>query len=229
VPPLGPLTPLDSLAVPPVTSPQGQVSLVDHAWFEEVVTRTVADAIWVPVKLSCDGVAVIPDGLLAGGVVGVVDDRVDPVAEPVTVRAIVSPFAAKLTFVAKVPGAVGRNRTVTAWLAPAASDKEPPEVMLYGAPTLTATARLEALVFCTVKLRSTDVPVVTLPKVTAVDGVTPKSTSATPLAALEQALSFPARSTAVTRAKYVVFAVRPTIRWLTVVPAAGARAGEDTE
>jgi hypothetical protein len=68
-----------------------------------------------------------------------------------------------------------------------------------------------------------------LPKVTAVDGVTPKSTSATPLAALEQALSFPARSTAVTRAKYVVFAARPTIRWLTVVPAAGARAGEDTE
>jgi hypothetical protein len=68
VPPLGPLTPVPNHAVPPVTSPHEQVSLVDHAWFEEVVTRTVAGAVWVPVKLSCDGVAVIwvPDCVLAG-------------------------------------------------------------------------------------------------------------------------------------------------------------------
>jgi hypothetical protein len=59
---------------------------------------------------------------------------------------------------------------------------------------------LAALVFCTVNVRSTAVPVVTLPKLVPVVGVTPKLPCATPLATPEHVLSFPDESTAVMRA-----------------------------
>jgi hypothetical protein len=120
-----------------------------------------------------------------------------PVAEPVTARVIVSPLAVKLRLVAKVPPAVGANRTVTTWLAPAVSENEPPETTLYGAPTLTPPVMLVVLVFCTVNVRSTVVPVVMLPKLVVVVGVTLKSAWATPLAEGEHVLSLPVVSTAV--------------------------------
>ena len=55
---------------------------------------------------------------------------VPPVPDPVTEREVVSPPAAKLTLLANVPLLVGRKRTVTVWLAPAPSEKEPPDTML---------------------------------------------------------------------------------------------------
>jgi hypothetical protein len=52
------------------------------------------------------------------------------VPEPVTARETVSPPAVKFTLPAKVPLAVGRNRTVTVWLVPVDSENEPPDRML---------------------------------------------------------------------------------------------------
>ena len=52
------------------------------------------------------------------------------VPDPLTPRDIVSPPAVKFTLPAKVPPPVGRNRTVTAWPAPAASEKDAPDTML---------------------------------------------------------------------------------------------------
>jgi hypothetical protein len=47
---------------------------------------------------------------------------VPPVADPLTAREMLSPLAVKFTFPAKVPAAVGANRTVTVRLAPGASE-----------------------------------------------------------------------------------------------------------
>jgi hypothetical protein len=124
-----------------------------------------------------------------------------PVVEPLTPRETVSPPALKVTLPAKLPALVGRNRTVMLWLAPAASEKEAPETMLNGAPTLAAPEMLALPVFCTVKVRSTVPPTATLPKLVEVAGVTSRSAWATPLAELEHPLSLPLVSTAVTRAK----------------------------
>ena len=52
------------------------------------------------------------------------------VPDPLTPRDIVSPPAVKVTLPAKVPPVVGRNRTVTTWLAPAASEKDAPDTTL---------------------------------------------------------------------------------------------------
>jgi hypothetical protein len=53
-----------------------------------------------------------------------------PVPDPVTERETVSPPATTLTLPTKVPLLVGRNRTVTICVAPAASENEPPDTML---------------------------------------------------------------------------------------------------
>src|SRR5262245_24421359 len=103
--------------------------------------------------------------------------------------------------VANVPADVGWNRTTTVAVAFAASEKGLPETIRYGAPTLALPDRDAPLTFCTVKLRSTVVPVFAEPKLTVVVGVTVTSALATPLAVPEHALSLPLRSTAVTRAK----------------------------
>jgi hypothetical protein len=73
--------------------------------------------------------------------------------------------------------------------------------MVNGAATLAPPAMLAALVFCTVNVRSTDVPVATVPKLVVVEGVTLKSGWATPLVAPEHGPSPPEESTAVTRTK----------------------------
>jgi hypothetical protein len=132
-----------------------------------------------------------------------------PAAAPVTPRDRVSPPAAKVILPEKTPAAVGRNLTTTFCRAPGASENDPPEAIVNGATTLAAPDRDDALVFSTVKVRSTLAPVAMLPKLTAAVGVTPRSACATPLAADEHGLSLPDVSTAVTRAKYVVDDVRP--------------------
>jgi hypothetical protein len=93
---------------------------------------------------------------------------------------------------------------------------------------LAVPVRLEPLVFCTVKLRSTVVPVVTLPKAVVVEGLIVRSGWATPLVAAEHALSLPELSTAVTRTKYVVPAVRAVTPVATVCPLVGLDVGDDT-
>jgi hypothetical protein len=140
---------------------------------------------------------------------------------PVSTRERVSPLATKLTLPAKVPAAVGWNRTVTTWLAPAASENEPPDTILYGAPTLAVPVMLAVLVFCTVKVASAELPTAMLPKLVVAVGVTLKSAWAAPLADAEHAPSFPAESTAEIRTKYVVPAARAVTRVETTCPAAG--------
>ena len=67
-----------------------------------------------------------------------------------------------------------------------------------------------------------------MPKLTVVVGVTVMSVRATPLAVPEHALSLPFRSTAVTRAKYVVLAASPVRRLVICCPAAGDAVDDDT-
>src|SRR4030095_11445463 len=93
---------------------------------------------------------------------------------------------------------------------------------------LAVPERLVVLVFWTVKVRSTVVPIVTLPKLVVVEGVTLKSAVATPLAEAEHALSFPDPSTAVTRAKYVVPALRDATTLDRVWSLVGGVVGEVT-
>jgi len=187
----------------------------------------VTDSVHVAPQLIPAGELVTvpePEPALASDSVAVVA----PVPDPVTEREMVSPPAVTFTFPAKVPALVGRKRTVTVWLAPAASENEPPDTMLYGAPMLAVPERLAGLVFCTVKVRSAELPSATLPNVVVLAGVTLKSGCATPLAAAEHALSLPAVSTAVTRAKYVVPATSAVTRLDSVCPPAGVEVGEAT-
>jgi hypothetical protein len=151
------------------------------------------------------------------------------VPEPLTARDAVSPPAVKFTLPAKLPAVVGRKRTVTVRLAPAASDPLPPEAMLNGDPTLAVTERLVGPVFCTVNVRSTVPLTATLPKFVVAVGVTVKSDAATPVTELEHALSLPAVSTALTRTTYVLPALSAVMRAETVCPDAGELVGDETE
>ena len=99
-------------------------------------------------------------------------------ADPVTVRETVSPFAVKFTLLAKLPTVVERRRTITVRLALGASDNEPPETTLKGAPTLAVPVKLEPVVFCTVNVVSTAAPTVVLPRLTAPAGLTLRSARA---------------------------------------------------
>ncbi len=111
-----------------------------------------------------------------------------------------SPLAVKVVLPAKLPALVGWKRTVTAWLAPGASENDPPVTIRNGAPTLALPERLPPLVFWTVNVRSTLDPTAMVPKLVVVDGVTPKSARATPETAPVHGLSLPEVSTAVMRA-----------------------------
>jgi hypothetical protein len=150
------------------------------------------------------------------------------VDEPLRAREMVSPPPVKVTLPAKVPTVVGRNRTVTTRLAPAASEPLPPETMLNGDPTLAVTEMLAVLVFWTVNVRSTVPLTVTLPKVVAPVGVTVTSARAAPLTEPVHALSLPEVSTAVSRTTYVVSAVSALMRVETVCPDVGELVGDDT-
>ena len=90
----------------------------------------VTDCEQVAPQLMPAGVVTVPepDPFLVTESVQVAGAEVVP--EPVTAREMVSLPATKFTLPAKVPLLVGRNRTVTVWLAPAAREKEPPVWML---------------------------------------------------------------------------------------------------
>jgi hypothetical protein len=132
----------------------------------------------------------------------------DAVAAPVTVRESESPLALKLTLLAKVPAAEESRRTTTGWLAPGASENEPPETMLNGDPTLAEPTRLVVVTFCTVNEMSVAVPTVLVPKSMAVVGLTVMSARACALTGAVHWLSRPPRSTAVMATEYVAPAVR---------------------
>jgi hypothetical protein len=100
--------------------------------------------------------------------------------------------------------------------------------MLYGAPMLAVPEMFAVLVFWTVKARSALVPVVTLPKFVVAVGVTVKSGCAIPLAVPEHVLSFPEVSTAVTRTKYVVPALRAVTPLEMICPVGGVVVDEGT-
>jgi hypothetical protein len=168
----------------------------------------------------------IPAGLLVTVPVPVpacdtvsVEDVVAPTPLPVASRETVSPSAVKLTLVLAAAVLVGVKRTVTVWVAPEpARVNGLPETMLNGAATEAVPVTVALRVPCTVKVCVAELPIVTLPKLTVVTGVTVKPACATALAAGEHALSIPVVSTAVTDTLYRVPVVRPVsrnaTRWL---------------
>ncbi len=87
-----------------------------------------------------------------------------PAPTPVTATETAPPLEVKLTFAAKAPGAVGRNRTTTFWVEFGPRLKEPPETMLNGGFVVTLPVRIPPPVFCTTRVLSAELPTVTLPK-----------------------------------------------------------------
>jgi hypothetical protein len=89
----------------------------------------VTDSEQAPLQLMPAGVLVtVPDPeplLVTDSVTGTLI-----VPDPLTPRETASTPAVKFTFPIKVLLVVGRNRTVTVWLAPGASEKEPPDRVL---------------------------------------------------------------------------------------------------
>src|SRR3990170_96464 len=89
-----------------------------------------------------------------------------PVPVPVTTRETVPPLEVKLTFPVTLTGAVGVKRTTTVWLVPAPRLKDPPggEKMPNEVEAEAFPVRVPPPMFWTVKLRSAELPRVTLPK-----------------------------------------------------------------
>jgi hypothetical protein len=168
----------------------------------------------------------IPAGLLVTVPVPVpardtvkVEDVVVATPVPVASRESVSPSAVKLTLVLAAAVLVGVKRTVTVWVAPVpVRVKGLPETMLNGAATEAVPVTVPVRVPWIVKVCVAELPIVTLPKLTVVVGVTVKPACATALAAGEHALSMPPVSTAVTDTLYRVPVARPlsrnATRWL---------------
>jgi hypothetical protein len=139
------------------------------------------------------------------------------------------PFAVKIRFTLAVATTVGVKRTVTACVPPVPTAlNEPPETMLKGADTDAVPETVPPLVFCTVKVWSAKLPMVTVPKSTVAAGLTLKSMRATALDDVGHALSLPFVFTAVTATLYSEPAVSPVSLALTVVPDAGLEVGDAT-
>jgi hypothetical protein len=113
--------PLQPANVDPATEVAVRVSAVPAVTDCEQVAPQLMPA-GVPVTVPEPDPFLVTESVTVAGV--------EPVPEPVTAREMVSPPATKFTLPAKVPLLVGRNRTVTVWLAPAASEKDPPLWML---------------------------------------------------------------------------------------------------
>jgi hypothetical protein len=158
------------------------------------VTPPASDA--VPPSVSVELLVV-----KAGFVVGVVMVTVGaPVSTPLpdTTRETVSPFDVKVTFAVEVTVVVGRKRTVTVWVVFSPTRvKGLPDTMLYGADTEAVPDTVPPTMFCTVKVRSTEVSRFTLPKFVVPVGLTEEALRATALTAGVQALCMPPASTAV--------------------------------
>jgi len=121
-------------------------------------------------------------------------------AAPVARREMVSPSVVKPIFVLTVAiDVVGANRTFTAWLAPSPTRVNGlPATTLNGGEADALPLIVPPRVFCTVKILSAKLPTFTLPKYTLDVGLTEKSSCATALAPIEQALSTPPMFSAVT-------------------------------
>jgi hypothetical protein len=168
-----------------------------------------------------DAEQVVPHEMPAGLLVTVpvpvparetVSVEVVPTPVPDTSRESVSPSAANVTFALACAAVVGVKRTVTVWVPVPTKVNGLPETILNGAETEAVPVTVPARTPCTVKVCVAELPIVTLPKLTLVVGVTAKSTCATALAAGEHALSTPPVSTAVTDTLYRVPVVRPVSR-----------------
>jgi len=135
---------------------------------------------------------------------------------PVTMSETVLPPAERVRVVLTVVVVTGVNRTFMAWLAPTPpSVNGLPDTILKGAPTDAAPETVPPPVFDTVTVCSAKLPRFTLPKFIVPVGVMEKSARATALAMLEQALSIPPASMAVTATLYSAPAVSPVSLWLT--------------
>jgi hypothetical protein len=136
------------------------------------------------------------------GVVMVTVGALVPTPLPDTTRETVSPFDVKVTFAVEVAVVVGRKRTVTVWVVfSPARVKGLPDTMLNGAETEAVPDTVPPAMFFTVKVRSTEVPRLTLPKFVVPVGLTSKVLRAWALTADVQALSMPAASLAVIATK----------------------------
>jgi hypothetical protein len=162
------------------------------------VTPTASDA--VPPSVSVELLVV-----KVGFVVGVVMATMGAPASaplPDTTRETVSPFDAKVTFAVVVAVVVGLKRTVTVWVVFSPTMvKGLPDTMLYGAETEAVPDTVPPAMFWTVKVRSTEVPRLTLPKFVVTVGLTAKVLRAGAPTADVQALSMPPASIAVIATK----------------------------
>src|SRR5262245_18250382 len=135
-------------------------------------------------------------GEAAGAVVGG-GEAAGTVPAPTTARDTLSPFAAaKVRFALDVAATVGLKRTVTGPVPRGGSVKGLPERTLKAAGDVeTAPATVVPVPFCTVNVRSTNWPTITLPKSTVPVGLTEPSLRATALCAgVRQGLSLPAEA-----------------------------------
>jgi len=161
----------------------------------EPLTKLVP--VTVSVKAGPPAVALVDDNAVSVGT-GLLPTT--PV--PLTVLEMLPLFAVKVTLPVASAATVGVNRTVTVAVAPLPTRlNEPPDTTLNGADVVALPDTVPPPVFCTVKVWSAVVPMLTLPKSTVPLGVTEKSLRATALPTGEQALSAPLESTAVTAAE----------------------------
>ena len=132
--------------------------------------------------------------------VGGIESPPDPL--PVTPAETVPPPAAIMRFVLTVDAIVGVNRTLTAWLAPTpARANGVPDTTLNGAATDAVPDTVPPAVFVRVTVCSAKLPRLTLPKFSGPVGLKANSARATALTSVEQALSRPEASTALTAAR----------------------------
>src|SRR5439155_9925330 len=126
------------------------------------VFRSMRNSVSLPL-LSCQARSIwLEDAAVAVRPDGAIGDTEMPV--PVTVR-VIPAAPLKVTLPAKVPVDVGLKRTLTRWLSPAAREKDPPEVTRNGALAVAVPLTTPPPVFCTVKVRSSELPTGTLPNV----------------------------------------------------------------
>ena len=163
----------------------------------------------IPHEIPAGLLVTVPVPVPAGDTLSV---ELVPTPVPVTSRETVSPSAVKVTLALACAALVGVKRTVTVWVPVPTRVNGLPETMLNGAEAEAVPVTVPARAPCNVKVCVAELPIVTLPKLTLVVGVTAKSTCATALAAGEHALSIPPVSTAVTDTLYRVPVVRPVSR-----------------
>lgn len=174
---------------PPPLHPENVEPLADTAVRATDVPAVTVSAHVLPHWIPAGELETEPEPVLVTVSVAVAAG-VDVVV-PVTVREIVSPLAPMFTLLPKLPAVAESRRTTTVWLLPGASENEPPDTMLNGVPTLADPVRVAVVAFWTVKDRSTAVPTGTVPKSTAVDGLTVMSAWASPLTGWVHWLSRP--------------------------------------